>query len=85
MTWSPALFSAATADCAANRFDPFTRAGTGAFPVTKATSTLLSRSSVRASASVPAGSVTVTSKKDGSVLTACEACGPTTAVLTLET
>ena len=53
--------------------------------MTKATSTVLSRSSVRALASVPPGSVTVTSKNDGSVLTTCEACGPTTAVLTLET
>jgi hypothetical protein len=79
------LLSAATADCAANRFDPFTRASTGVVPVTKATSALLSRSSVSASAWVSAGSVTVTSKNDGSILTTCEACGPTTAVLTLET
>ena len=79
------MLSAATADCAANRLDPSTRASTGVFPVTKATSTLLSRSSVSASAWVSAGSVTVTSKNDGSIVTTCEACGPTTAVLRLET
>ena len=79
------MLSAATADCAANRLDPSTRAGTGVVPVTKATSTVLSRSSVCAPAWVPAGSVTVTSKNDGSIVTTCEACGPTTAVLRLAT
>jgi hypothetical protein len=85
LTWLPALLSPATADCAANRLDPSTRASTGVFPVTKATSTLLSRSSVCASAWVSAGSVIVTSKNDGSTAAVCAACGPTTAVERLET
>ena len=79
------MLSAATADCAANRLDPFTRASSGVFPVTMATSAWLSRSSVSASAWVPDGSVTVTSKMDGSIVAVCAACGPTTAVLRLET
>ena len=86
VTWSPALFSALTMDCAANRLEPSTSASVGVWPVTKATSTLLSWSSCSASAWSSPGSTTVTSKNADWLVSraaTCVACGPTTAAFTL--
>ncbi len=82
---APTRASSASADCAANRLEPSTSAFGVPAPVTIATSTALSRSMSRASASSSVGAVVVTSKKSGREPATCSACGPTTAVSTVET